>query len=1393
MYPHSQHHNQHQSHPSQGMYSQNQQPGAPPGGPPRQPALPPIHTLHPSHSGPVPQGSQNSSSNMHNQPPLTPSDSASQQPFRPHMSSSQSHPVPQQLPTSSSHSHQSSSTPPDAPSQRSHTASHHMGNPTQGHTSRPPPSMNQHSYDQGPPSHPSQMQQAPPMHPGAPPPAPPPPGGYFGGGFRPLNVRDALSYLDQVKLQFYDRPYVYNKFLDIMKDFKSQSIDTPGVIDRVSTLFKGHPALITGFNTFLPPGYRIECGPNPNDPIRVITPSSMHPPGHGPPGDYPPGGFPPVGTFGPQNQHQPPFPGYGPNHPPPPAQSQPPQQPPSQQPQQPQTQQPQPQNQSSGSQAAAPKKQPVEFNHAISYVNKIKTRYSAEPEVYKQFLEILQTYQKEQKPINEVYSQVTVLFKGAPDLLDEFKQFLPDPALNGPQHPGLFAVGGQAAGRLMNPVTLGTMPSGMAVPQQGPGARLPPVGNFAPPPSHMDRDASGNKRGPTPIESALNKKRKIEKGPPGKTKPAKDAYALHYAAAPVREFSSEEFEFFDKVKRVLRHGNVYQEFLKILNLYSNDIIDQQVLVDRVEVFLGGLAPDLFENFKKLIDYKEPADDEILVHNIPAPAAEPSPRDYVQLGIGRVNSAKWQSAGFSYRRIPASSAKTKCSGRDALADEVLNDDWVSHPTWNSEVEGFVVSKKTVHEDALFKVEEERYEYDLFIQANTSVIALLEPIAQKISQMTPQEQKSFKLEPGLGGTSKTVYIRVLKKVYDEASAKEIVEYLHENPAKAVPTVLARLKQKDIEWKKAQTEWNKIWRELDSKNFYKALDVQSTFFKSYDKKALHSKQLIAEISTALDEQTIKTEITGTPSQARHQFEYIFPDKSVFNDTIKIIKTWVAKANVGDGEKEKVEGFLEDFVRIMFQIEPEPSDTPQSSNSVSSSKSNSSVTSPAVAGATKDQMDVDQPTKSAKELAAELGIKPTIVRKRDRKTSTTSIMSGTGSHSRKSFYMYCNNYFYVFFRLIQMVYHRLEIMKHKAQELLLTGINPDRFNIVASTLGLQHTKIAGKDKVPTNAAQFYPYLLEMIAKLFAGELEQHPFEEYCRAMFGPHGYTIYTIDKVVGAVIRQIQVINADAKSLQILRLFEQDRQMEKTNYRRETVYRMAVENLLDSNENTYRIEFLLQPRILTIELCTKDKYWADSEVTSEQKWSWYIDHFVVLDNTEGIDMKDLENRLPMLKRYRLLILLMNYVLTLALTSLFLGCRNLPPKNAAPPSGEKTVCHSNLELKICINTYKIFFCENTEDFFYRRRSSSSSKDSTSSSKTAALDLSKKIRRAKWQKYHESSDGWKKGYLSDYSYLDKDDVNGKSSAGNDSDSENEDVQPLGNEIAKKLDDEFQRLLRGEL
>ena len=40
-------------------------------------------------------------------------------------------------------------------------------------------------------------------------------------------------------MEFQGKPEIYNEFLDIMKNFKAQTIDTPGVIRRVSQLFRG--------------------------------------------------------------------------------------------------------------------------------------------------------------------------------------------------------------------------------------------------------------------------------------------------------------------------------------------------------------------------------------------------------------------------------------------------------------------------------------------------------------------------------------------------------------------------------------------------------------------------------------------------------------------------------------------------------------------------------------------------------------------------------------------------------------------------------------------------------------------------------------------------------------------------------------------------------------------------------------------------------------------------------------------------------------------------------------------------------------------------------------------------------------------------------------------------
>ncbi|XP_078174576.1 paired amphipathic helix protein Sin3-like 3 isoform X2 [Carex rostrata] len=70
-------------------------------------------------------------------------------------------------------------------------------------------------------------------------------------------TEDALEYLGKVKKAFDRTPELYGKFLEIMKDFKSSKIRVHEVKDKVANLFYGHDDLLLGFNMFLPEEHAI--------------------------------------------------------------------------------------------------------------------------------------------------------------------------------------------------------------------------------------------------------------------------------------------------------------------------------------------------------------------------------------------------------------------------------------------------------------------------------------------------------------------------------------------------------------------------------------------------------------------------------------------------------------------------------------------------------------------------------------------------------------------------------------------------------------------------------------------------------------------------------------------------------------------------------------------------------------------------------------------------------------------------------------------------------------------------------------------------------------------------------------------------------------------------------
>ena len=208
--------------------------------------------------------------------------------------------------------------------------------------------------------------------------------------------------------------------------------------------------------------------------------------------------------------------------------------------------------------------------------------------------------------------------------------------------------------------------------------------------------------------------------------------------------------------------------------------------------------------------------------------------------------------------------------------------------------------------------DRYEYDLNIEANINTIALLEPIALQIQDMTLEEQNNMRLSPGLGGPTVSIYERIIKKVYDNERGSEIIDMLYQKPATVIPVLLKRLKMKDEEWKKAQREWNKIWRDLDARNFYKSLDYQGALFKTNDKKALVNKLFISEI-----------ESLSQRKPAVPQYTFCSNDASLFKDISKLIFRFMDHQNgFTKVEKQKIRGFLVTFMPTFFHIEHDEHD---------------------------------------------------------------------------------------------------------------------------------------------------------------------------------------------------------------------------------------------------------------------------------------------------------------------------------------------------------------------------------------------------------------------------------------------------------------------------------------
>ncbi|KAI5638066.1 paired amphipathic helix repeat domain-containing protein [Phthorimaea operculella] len=1110
----------------------------------------------------------------------------------------------------------------------------------------------------------------------SPAPAPPPPGA---AQFQRLKVEDALSYLDQVKYKFNTQPQVYNDFLDIMKEFKSQTIDTPGVITRVSNLFKGHPELIVGFNTFLPPGYKIEVQSNGQVSVSMPSPTGQLGGGggvllgvhHAPPQPQLVHLLPvapsvssaivhnlsvsaaPANTLHhisqahqqieaaaihhQQQQQQPGGGGGGPPpHPP------------------------------------APPGQPVEFNHAIEYVNKIKSRFSRQPDKYKRFLEILHAYQRghrdvkepqaKQQTEQEVYSQVAKLFENQEDLLAEFGQFLPDAkAITKPPH-------------YVNPRDLLPPPQRaepererLDTPPPHPPPQHPPPQHHqtiqipkhpsvlpsAPPPPqphhHLKRSPSFTSTTPMSIGAPPPKKsrqslmtgatvRDVSYAEAAKLATVHDysffdkakralrsqhvydnflrdvSYAEAAKLATVHDYSFfdkakralrsqhvydnflrdvsyaeaaklatvHDYSFFDKAKRALRSQHVYDNFLRCLLLFTNEIISSSELLVVTAPFLcrhpelqkwlqDFVAPPSpphtptntdqhmsYNNFantssNSLLNYSRDRNERVRYEPVGAYGAQlrhDRPMGDANMDIDLTTCKR---LGTSYCALPREAAARRCSGRTALCKEVLNDTWVSFPTW-SEDSTFVTSRKTQYEEYIYRCEDERFELDVVIETNAATIRVLEGVQKKLSRMTPEDAAKYRLDDCLGGHSPTIHQRALKRIYGDKVAVDIIAGLKKNPVVAVPVVLRRLKAKEEEWREAQKGFNKQWREQNEKYYLKSLDHQGINFKQNDLKALRSKTLFNEVESVYAARKPGPHLVVDYNMTSRQ-EAI---KIVRDCTDLLIHHARRQTAIQKTEKRKIKQLLRQFIPDLLNHPRQPA----SDDEHEEKDEPSNPCSPA-ADENKDSKETDKPAadkvkqekeSSESDAASDKSGKNNngkndkenkpknnnqhLPDKTDKDTTPASnntlkrsssdemktevkseeVEDDLRDHPSNEARFVCTSSWYLFFRLHGVVCSRLAAARRTAQQLHEQEQKDAarQHPSVATALKLKPNNLPSDASSP---AEYYNALLELVKGVLDGNVEPSAFEDAAREMLGIKAYPAFTLDKLVSIAVRQLQ----------------------------------------------------------------------------------------------------------------------------------------------------------------------------------------------------------------------------------------------------------------------------------
>ncbi|OTF69207.1 paired amphipathic helix protein Sin3a-like protein, partial [Euroglyphus maynei] len=325
--------------------------------------------------------------------------------------------------------------------------------------------------------------------------------------------------------------------------------------------------------------------------------------------------------------------------------------------------------------------------------------------------------------------------------------------------------------------------------------------------------------------------------------------------------------------------------------------------------------------------------------------------------------------------------------------------------------------------------------------------------------------------------------------------------------IPLVLRRLISKDEEWRDAQKQFNRNWREQNEKYYLKSLDHQGISFKQNDIKFLRSKSLLTEIENIAEERSEQNEQQSSQWSSQHSngngnlndtdqksdqlqmphMIFVYPDKSMIDVACNLIIHHVKRqTSIHKEDKRKIKQLMRHFIPDLFA-------TPR--------------------GELSDDEIEDEPknekTKTLENIKLEKFDDPN---KNEKSEIKPQPMLNSNPDEEYSLF-FVNNFWYLFFRLHNILCERLSKMHKRAQQIAAEEVKENHCRNSSPSILLRL-----RNNLDVKVENYFATLVDMIKQVLDGNLDSNQYEDNLREMFSIHAYIAFTLDKVVQNIVRQV-----------------------------------------------------------------------------------------------------------------------------------------------------------------------------------------------------------------------------------------------------------------------------------